>query len=194
MFISYVIVRERECHQPTSWRDVIVTQSCSTGCTLLPGQCCYHDCGPDWLLNWVGHLLTSTITELGQESLPSWYWMWQWSRHKPVDQQETTESVAWDKRFQQLKSSKIFQNSKMLSARFELAIFRVSGERIDQLSHESESHYWLRYLPANSMIHVLQKRKIQSITMPVNNTHMLPLCRFLCNWLEWILEVFCRPL
>ena len=25
----------------------------------------------------------------------------------------------------------------MLSARFELAIFRVSGERIDQLSHES---------------------------------------------------------
>ena len=26
----------------------------------------------------------------------------------------------------------------MLSARFELAIFRVSGERIDQLSHESE--------------------------------------------------------
>jgi hypothetical protein len=26
---------------------------------------------------------------------------------------------------------------KMLSARFELAIFRVSGERIDQLSHES---------------------------------------------------------
>ncbi len=27
---------------------------------------------------------------------------------------------------------------KMLSARFELAIFRVSGERIDQLSHESE--------------------------------------------------------
>ena len=58
-----------------------------------------------------------------------------------MDQQETTESVAWDKRFQQLKSSKIFQNSKMLSARFELAIFRVSGERIDQLSHESESLY-----------------------------------------------------
>jgi hypothetical protein len=28
-------------------------------------------------------------------------------------------------------------HSKMLSARFELAIFRVSGERIDQLSHES---------------------------------------------------------
>jgi hypothetical protein len=27
---------------------------------------------------------------------------------------------------------------QMLSARFELAIFRVSGERIDQLSHESE--------------------------------------------------------
>ena len=26
----------------------------------------------------------------------------------------------------------------MLSARFELAIFRVSGERIDQLSHESQ--------------------------------------------------------
>ena len=26
----------------------------------------------------------------------------------------------------------------MLSARFELAIFRVSGERIDQLSHESK--------------------------------------------------------
>ncbi len=29
-------------------------------------------------------------------------------------------------------------NPKMLSARFELAIFRVSGERIGQLSHESE--------------------------------------------------------
>ncbi len=31
------------------------------------------------------------------------------------------------------------ERRKMLSARFELAIFRVSGERIDQLSHESES-------------------------------------------------------
>ena len=31
--------------------------------------------------------------------------------------------------------------TKMLSARFELAIFRVSGERIDQLSHESEPLY-----------------------------------------------------
>ena len=37
---------------------------------------------------------------------------------------------------------------KMLSARFELAIFRVSGERINQLSHESEPHYWLTCLYA----------------------------------------------
>jgi hypothetical protein len=34
----------------------------------------------------------------------------------------------------QAKSS---DTDKMLSARFELAIFRVSGERINQLSHES---------------------------------------------------------
>ena len=33
--------------------------------------------------------------------------------------------------------------AKVLSARFELAIFRVSGERIDQLSHESEPLEWL---------------------------------------------------
>ena len=31
----------------------------------------------------------------------------------------------------------------MLSARFELAIFRVSGERINQLSHESQPIAWL---------------------------------------------------
>jgi hypothetical protein len=36
---------------------------------------------------------------------------------------------------------KTLQKVKMLSARFELAIFRVSGERIDQLSHESEPLY-----------------------------------------------------
>ena len=41
------------------------------------------------------------------------------------------------------KKKKIMSWCKMLSARFELAIFRVSGERIDQLSHESEvlSHF-----------------------------------------------------
>ena len=60
----------------------------------------------------------------------------------------------------------------MVLLRFDLRIFRVWGERINQLSHESESHYWLRYLSANSMIHLLQKRKIQSIiNMPVYNVH-----------------------
>ena len=45
-------------------------------------------------------------------------------------------------------SQKRMVSIKMLSARFELAIFRVSGERINQLSHESEPHYWLTCLYA----------------------------------------------
>jgi hypothetical protein len=47
--------------------------------------------------------------------------------------------ICWqDKKFESLISRPA--SYKMLSARFELAIFRVSGERIDQLSHESEPH------------------------------------------------------
>ena len=37
----------------------------------------------------------------------------------------------------------------MLSARFELAIFRVSGERINQLSHESKPLEWPTYQNEN---------------------------------------------
>ena len=42
----------------------------------------------------------------------------------------------------------------MLSARFELAIFRVSGERINQLSHESARLTGLCMLRANGSTYI----------------------------------------
>ena len=78
----------------------------------------------------------------------------------------------------------------MLSARFELAIFRVSGERINQLSHESARLTGLCMLRANGSTHPMISMEFSCSIKPLFVPWSLPLFCFTIKAIDslWLTE------